>query len=230
MRGSECLFPAASYTRTRVAGPRARARERRLEPMPPQPEHSRSARVGEGFPLLSILVCHSYFLRFDEKQRERAKPYPPLATLHVAALLRAAGHDVAVFDAMLADGNRGLPREAARCAARGRRVLRGQLQLPEQDVSRQDARGVLRDDRGRPYGRRPRRRRGLGRLGCPRSVSRGRRRCRTARRGACGADGARRPARRRSCARGSAARRGAARRQRQDRRHDVALDTCRSAA
>ena len=84
---------------------RARERdERRIELMPPRPEHSASARVGEGFPLRSILVCHSYFLRFDEKQRERAKPYPPLATLHVAALLRAAGHDVAVFDAMLAAG------------------------------------------------------------------------------------------------------------------------------
>ncbi len=54
--------------------------------------------------MLSILVCHSYFLRFDEKQRERAKPYPPLATLQVASLLRAAGHRVAFFDAMLATG------------------------------------------------------------------------------------------------------------------------------
>lgn len=52
--------------------------------------------------MLSILVCHSYFLRFDEKQRERAKPYPPLATLQVASLLRTAGHRVSFFDAMLA--------------------------------------------------------------------------------------------------------------------------------
>jgi anaerobic magnesium-protoporphyrin IX monomethyl ester cyclase len=54
--------------------------------------------------MLSILVCHSYFLRFDSKQFERGKPYPPLATLQVAALLRQAGHEVALFDAMLADG------------------------------------------------------------------------------------------------------------------------------
>lgn len=54
--------------------------------------------------MLSILVCHSYFLRFDQKQQERAKPYPPLATLQVAALLRQAGHEVALFDAMLAVG------------------------------------------------------------------------------------------------------------------------------
>ena len=53
--------------------------------------------------MLSILVCHSYFLRFDQKQQERAKPYPPLATLQVASLLRNAGHEVALFDAMLAD-------------------------------------------------------------------------------------------------------------------------------
>ena len=54
--------------------------------------------------MLSILVCHSYFLRFDQKQQERAKPYPPLATLQVAAQLRQAGHRVSFFDAMLADG------------------------------------------------------------------------------------------------------------------------------
>jgi len=53
--------------------------------------------------MLSILVGHSYFLRFDRKQRERAKPYPPLATLQVAGLLRSAGHSVALFDAMLAE-------------------------------------------------------------------------------------------------------------------------------
>jgi len=54
--------------------------------------------------MLSILVGHSYFLRFDPKQLERAKPYPPLATLQCAALLRQAGHQVSLFDAMLADG------------------------------------------------------------------------------------------------------------------------------
>lgn len=53
--------------------------------------------------MLSILVCHSYFLRFDSKQAERGKPYPPLATLQCAALLRRAGHQVSLFDAMLAE-------------------------------------------------------------------------------------------------------------------------------
>jgi anaerobic magnesium-protoporphyrin IX monomethyl ester cyclase len=54
--------------------------------------------------MLSILVCHSYFLRLDKKQLERAKPYPPLATLQVAAMLRDGGHRVSFFDSMLADG------------------------------------------------------------------------------------------------------------------------------
>lgn len=54
--------------------------------------------------MLSILLGHSYFLRLDPKQWQRAKPYPPLATLQVAARLRALGHRVNFFDAMLADG------------------------------------------------------------------------------------------------------------------------------
>src|SRR4030088_2212750 len=57
-----------------------------------------------GATMLSILVCHSYFLRLDQKQLERGKPYPPLATLQVAAMLRKAGHQVSLFDAMLAEG------------------------------------------------------------------------------------------------------------------------------
>jgi anaerobic magnesium-protoporphyrin IX monomethyl ester cyclase len=54
--------------------------------------------------MLSILLGHSYFLRLDLKQWQRAKPYPPLATLQVAARLRALGHRVELFDAMLAEG------------------------------------------------------------------------------------------------------------------------------
>ena len=54
--------------------------------------------------MLSILLGHSYFLRLDHKQWRRAKPYPPLATLQVAALLRGLGHEVRLFDAMLAEG------------------------------------------------------------------------------------------------------------------------------
>lgn len=54
--------------------------------------------------MLKIQVCHSYFLSYDPKQWERGKPYPPLATIQIAALLRQMGHEVTLFDAMLADG------------------------------------------------------------------------------------------------------------------------------
>jgi len=63
--------------------------------------------------MLSILVGHSYSIHLDPKQLERAKPYPPLATLQVAALLRARGHRVSLYDAMLADGGA----EYERCLA-----------------------------------------------------------------------------------------------------------------
>jgi anaerobic magnesium-protoporphyrin IX monomethyl ester cyclase len=63
--------------------------------------------------MLSILVCHSYFLRFDPKQNERGKPYPPLATLQVAAILRQSGHQVALFDSMLAQGTEEYDRKLA---------------------------------------------------------------------------------------------------------------------
>jgi anaerobic magnesium-protoporphyrin IX monomethyl ester cyclase len=71
--------------------------------------------------MLSILVCHSYFLRFDPKQVERGKPYPPLATLQCAALLRRAGHQVSLFDAMLAEGMDEYQRTL--CAAQPQLVL-----------------------------------------------------------------------------------------------------------
>jgi anaerobic magnesium-protoporphyrin IX monomethyl ester cyclase len=51
-----------------------------------------------------ILLASSFFLRNDPKQLERMKPYPPLATLLVAAAVRERGHDVALFDASLARG------------------------------------------------------------------------------------------------------------------------------
>ncbi|WP_368564787.1 radical SAM protein [Pseudoxanthomonas sp. UTMC 1351] len=53
--------------------------------------------------MLKIQIGHSYFLHYDPKQWERGKPYPPLATLQVAALLRRMGHEVSLFDAMLAE-------------------------------------------------------------------------------------------------------------------------------
>lgn len=45
-----------------------------------------------------VLVTHSYLYRLDPKQWKDGRPYPPLGTLLVAAVLREAGHEVAVFD------------------------------------------------------------------------------------------------------------------------------------
>ncbi|MDP9464413.1 MAG: B12-binding domain-containing radical SAM protein [Actinomycetota bacterium] len=54
--------------------------------------------------MTGILLAHSYFLRLDPKQWEKMRPYPPLGTLYAAGVLRDLGHEVAVFDAMLAEG------------------------------------------------------------------------------------------------------------------------------
>ncbi|WP_102256169.1 B12-binding domain-containing radical SAM protein [Xanthomonas arboricola] len=73
----------------------------------PVPAHAAAARTWRQneslVQMLKIQVSHSYFLRYDPKQWERGKPYPPLATLQVAALLRERGHALSLFDAMLAD-------------------------------------------------------------------------------------------------------------------------------
>ena len=50
-----------------------------------------------------VLLAHSYFLKLDPKQHAKMRPYPPLNTLHAAAVLRNDGLDVAVFDSMLAE-------------------------------------------------------------------------------------------------------------------------------
>jgi anaerobic magnesium-protoporphyrin IX monomethyl ester cyclase len=49
-----------------------------------------------------LLIGQSYYLRFDAKLWRQMQPYPPLGSLYAAAELRRRGHDVALFDAMLA--------------------------------------------------------------------------------------------------------------------------------
>lgn len=49
-----------------------------------------------------VLFTHSYFMRFDQKQWAFKQPYPPLATILAAAVLRNAGHQVSLFDTMFA--------------------------------------------------------------------------------------------------------------------------------
>ena len=57
-----------------------------------------------------VLLGHSYFLRFDVKLWRAMQPYPPLGTLYAAAILREAGHEVRLFDAMLAESTEGWTR------------------------------------------------------------------------------------------------------------------------
>lgn len=52
--------------------------------------------------MTKVLLGQSYYLRFDPKEWEGMKPYPPLGTLYAASYIRERGYDVALFDAMLA--------------------------------------------------------------------------------------------------------------------------------
>ena len=51
-----------------------------------------------------VLLAQPYFLAHDPKQVRKMRPYPPLATLITASVLREAGKEVALFDAMLSPG------------------------------------------------------------------------------------------------------------------------------
>ncbi|HXB32654.1 MAG TPA: radical SAM protein, partial [Puia sp.] len=50
-----------------------------------------------------ILFSHSYFMRYDPKQWAMAQPYPPLATIGAAALMREHGFMVSLFDTMFVE-------------------------------------------------------------------------------------------------------------------------------
>ena len=63
-----------------------------------------------------ILLATSFFLKNDVKQIEKMRPYAPLGTLSVAASLRNLSYSVAVFDAMLSDGEQ----EFEACLDKGR--------------------------------------------------------------------------------------------------------------
>ena len=63
-----------------------------------------------------ILFSHSYFMRFDPKQWATGQPYPPLATIGAAALMREHGYEVSLFDTMFVED----PDEVTRRLAAGR--------------------------------------------------------------------------------------------------------------
>lgn len=48
-----------------------------------------------------VLFTHSYFYRFDPKQWRMKQPYPPLATILAAAVIRERGFEVQLFDTNL---------------------------------------------------------------------------------------------------------------------------------
>jgi len=47
-----------------------------------------------------VLFTHSYFLRFDSKQWESGRPYPPLGTVYAATLLKSEGYNISLWDSM----------------------------------------------------------------------------------------------------------------------------------
>lgn len=49
-----------------------------------------------------VLFTNAYFYRFDAKQWEDQRPYPPYGTMYAAALLRQEGYEVELFDTNLA--------------------------------------------------------------------------------------------------------------------------------
>jgi len=51
--------------------------------------------------MIDVLFTHSYFLKFDTKEKKAMMPYPPLGTLYAASVLEANGYRVALFDSML---------------------------------------------------------------------------------------------------------------------------------
>jgi anaerobic magnesium-protoporphyrin IX monomethyl ester cyclase len=51
-----------------------------------------------------ILITHSYFLRFDQKQWTTGKPYAPLGTLYAVSFLKKYNYPVSFFDTMFAKG------------------------------------------------------------------------------------------------------------------------------
>ena len=102
----------------------------------------------EGIVMPDVLLGQAYYLRFDPKLWQAQQPFAPLGALYAASCLRAHGHSTSLFDAMLAAVRSGVgrgarPRAAAHCGD-----LRGQLQLPVEDVPVADAAGGACDDRG----------------------------------------------------------------------------------
>ena len=57
---------------------------------------------------MNVLFTHSYFLKFDTKQLELSKPYPPLGTILAASVVRENGYTIDFFDTYFADSPQGI--------------------------------------------------------------------------------------------------------------------------
>jgi anaerobic magnesium-protoporphyrin IX monomethyl ester cyclase len=66
--------------------------------------------------MTKVLLGQGYYLRFDPKLEAAGQPYPPLGALLAAACLRESGHEVSLFDSMLASS----PREWEKALERDR--------------------------------------------------------------------------------------------------------------
>ena len=87
--------------------------------------------------MADILLSNTYFCDSIRKQESNMTPYPPLATLYAASVLRDEGMDVALFDTQFVEGAEdAFPQIKAHAGKlfydRGRR-----LQLSDEDVSGQ---------------------------------------------------------------------------------------------
>lgn len=53
--------------------------------------------------MADILLTNTYFMRFDPKRFKQMQPYPPLATLYAASVLRKNKYSVSFFDTVFAE-------------------------------------------------------------------------------------------------------------------------------
>ena len=141
--------------------------------------------------MADILLTHSNHLYNDRKQVRKMQPYPPLQTLLAAACLRRAGVSRGAVRLHARTARGGVRAGAgAPSAAPGGRV-RGQFQLPDQDVPAAQSRAGLLDGAHRAPGRSAGHRQRLRRHRPRRRVSGGRLRLRAGRRSGRGHRGSR---------------------------------------
>ncbi len=96
--------PLRSASEAPMSEPEARAGGRSAPPAGSEPvaRHTLATHAGP----VDVLLGHAMYMALDPKQMAKMRPFPPLATLVAAAILRAHGYRVAVFDAMLAQDER----------------------------------------------------------------------------------------------------------------------------